>query len=300
MANKDTPYQTLGEFLNSPFGIPEKNPKQNEYENKFKDLHQNKKIYCENWTVQDGTYLIHIKIPSDSLPGQFYDVVIQFFTDDDKIAKQMNLGLYYIQFFSNSPSFIYQYSALYRTYGYLIDSLYGKTDEEYAHQLPDKVNSDYKLSFDKSIYLACRFLQVNEFTILRKSGIVLYPKVNMKKFLRSIRDFNTVKNDSELYKLEQSLKKETDKQKEEAKEKRKDLVNKINPFSKKSTQTKQPKKKAKHDTLGKNSPSSVHVTKKRKPTRTTTVTKGADGKIVKGVITKPKKKPGFTTKKRGG
>lgn len=296
MANKDTPYQTLGEFLNSPFGVSERNPKQEEYEKKYKELYTNKKIYCENWTVNDGSYMIHIMIPSESQQGQFYDVVVQFFSDDESILKQMNLGRYYIQVFSNSPSFIYQYATLYRTYGFLIESLYGKTDEEYSHQLPDKVNSDYKMSYDKSIYFACRFLQDNEFTILRKTGISLYPKANMKKFLRSIRDFETVKADSELYKLEEGLKKETEKEKKKAKEQRKEFVDKINPFSK-GNQTKQKKKKAKLDTLGRNSPKSVHVLKKRKPSKTTTITKGPDGKLVKGVLNKSKKKSGFSTRK---
>lgn len=298
MANKDIIYQTMGEFLSSPFGIQEKNPKQDEYEKKYLELVRGKKIYCENWTLQDKSYLIHIKIPSESQQGLFYDVVVQFFTDDKKIENQMNIGRYYVQFFSNSPSFIYQYSSLYRLYGYLIDALYMKTDEEYAHQMPDKVNSDYKLSFDKSIYYACRFIQDHELTMLRKNGIVLYPKVNMSRMLKTIKDFSTVKNDSELYKLEADLKKETDKEKLEAKDKRQKTINKINPFSRNRSDSIQRKKKAGHDTLGENSPHAIHITKKRKPVRSTVTSKDSLGNIQRGVKVVRKKKAGYSTKKK--
>ena len=37
--------------------------------------------------------------------------------------------------------------------------LYDKLDEKYKDTLPDKVNKDHKLSYDSSIYCACRYLQ---------------------------------------------------------------------------------------------------------------------------------------------
>ena len=158
MPNKDTPYQTLGEFLSSPFGVSDINVKNTaiQYEEKYKKLMQSaRKIYCENWTESNGMYMIHMKIPSESQDGLYYDAVVQFFTDDDQLAKQNNLERYYIQFFSNSPSFIYKYAALYKVHGYLIDTLYEKMDPEYSNILPDKANPNYKLEYDKSIYYAC-------------------------------------------------------------------------------------------------------------------------------------------------
>ena len=299
MPNKDTPYQTLGEFLSSPFGGSDINIKNTaiQYEEKYKKLMQSaRKIYCENWTESDGMYMIHMKIPSESQDGVYYDVVVQFFTDDDQLAKQNNLERYYIQFFSNSPSFIYKYAALYKVHGYLIDTLYEKMDPEYSNILPDKANPNYKLEYDKSIYYACRFLQDNNYNILRKTNITLYKKVNMVKFLRSIKDYEMVKTDSELYNLEKGLKKELDKDKQQAKEKRKELINKINPFKRSSAKV--PKKKARLDTVQDGQPHAVHTLKKRKPGTSTVTSTNPQGKLNKSVHVINKKKGGTSTRRK--
>lgn len=299
MPNKDTPYQTLGEFLSSPFGVSDINVKNIaiQYEEKYKKLMQSaRKIYCENWTESDGMYMIHMKIPSESQDGLYYDVVVQFFTDDDQLAKQNNLERYYIQFFSNTPSFIYKYAALYKVHGYLIDTLYEKMDPEYSNILPDKANPNYKLEYDKSIYYACRFLQDNNYNILRKTNITLYKKVNMVKFLRSIKDYEMVKTDSELYNLEKGLKKELDKDKQQAKEKRKELINKINPFKRSSAKV--PKKKARLDTVQDGQPHAVHTLKKRKPGTSTVTSTNPQGKLNKSVHVINKKKGGTSTRRK--
>ena len=299
MPNKDTPYQTLGEFLSSPFGVSDINIKNTaiQYEEKYKKLMQSaRKIYCENWTESDGMYMIHMKIPSESQDGVYYDVVVQFFTDDDQLAKQNNLERYYIQFFSNSPSFIYKYAALYKVHGYLIDTLYEKMDPEYSKILPDKANPNYKVEYDKSIYYACRFLQDNNYNILRKTNITLYKKVNMVKFLRSIKDYEMVKTDSELYNLEKGLKKELDKDKQQAKEKRKELINKINPFKRSSAKV--PKKKARLDTVQDGQPHAVHTLKKRKPGTSTVTSTNPQGKLNKSVHVINKKKGGTSTRRK--
>ena len=296
MPNKDTIYQTIDDFLRTPFGSREVDAKRDEFEKKYSELKNAKKIYCENYAEEDGMYLMHIKIPSESQDGNFYDVVIQLFTDDKEIERQLNLSKYYVQFFSNSPSFIYKYSALYKVHGYLIDALYEKLDQEYSNMLPDKQNPDYKMNFDKSLYLACRFMQDNRETILRKTGLVFYKKVSLHKLLKSIKDFETVKIDSELYNLEKSIKKEHEKNKAEAKEKRKELIEKINPFSR--SQSKQPKKRAKLNTLRDQSDKSIHVINKKKAGTSTVNTKDSSGHIMNSVKVIKKKKPTLSTKKK--
>ena len=59
MPNKDAPYQTIGEFLNSPFGTKDRG-KADEYDKSYKEMVQKKTIYCENYTELDETYLIHV------------------------------------------------------------------------------------------------------------------------------------------------------------------------------------------------------------------------------------------------
>lgn len=292
MPNKDTLYQTIDDFLRAPFGSQEINTKRDEYEKKYLELKNSKKIYCENYAEDDGMYLFHIKIPSESQQGNFYDVVLQLFTDDKEIEKQLNLSRYYVQFFSNSPSFMYKYAALYRVHGYLIDSMYEKLDREYSDILPDKQNPNYKMDYDKSLYMACRFMQDHKETIMRKTGLLFYKKVSILKLLRTIKDFETVKMDSELYSLEKSMKKEHEKDKAIAREKRKELINKVNPFQR--SQTKQPKKRASKSTVLNPSDKSIHVIKKKNPTSSTV----SDNKSMKSITVIKKKKATTSTKKK--
>lgn len=281
MPNRDTPYQTIGEFLRSPFGSKDRSNVER-FDQSYQKMKNAKTLYAENYTEVDGSYFIHVKVPSESKPGLWYDVVIQFFPATKEMEKTMNLGNYYVQFFSNSPSFIYQYAALYRLYGYLIDSLYEKTDTEHGLILPEKANPNFKMSYDKSIYLACKYLQDNQFTYLRKNGIKFLKYEKWDRFLRSIKEFELAEADAELYDLEKNVKKETEKQKAEAAKAKKE---RLNPFA-----TKQKKVKPKHDTLGEDSPKSIKTIIKRKPVRSTS--KNSSITIIK------KKSPGSSTKKK--
>ena len=284
--NKDTPYQTLGEFLNSPFGLSDIN--QEKYLKQYETMVQRKQIFCENWTEMDKTYLIHIKVGSESQPGLYYDVIIQFFTDNPEYEKSNSLSRYYIQFFSNSPSFIYKYAALYRVHGYLIDSLYSKLDPEFFDHLPDVSNPKYEMSYDKSVFLACKFIKENEFTIMRKTGLKFFKKVRFNRFINSIKEFKDVTMDSEIYRMEKSLKKESDKQKEEAKEARAKVLQSLNPFHRSSGKSK--KISAKTNTLMDNGDKGIQVIKKKGSNTSTSSNRS--------IHTVSKKKPSIRTKKR--
>jgi hypothetical protein len=216
MPNKDTPYQTLDSFLETPFG-KQMNFHPTDMENKYKEVVRNKSIRVENYTIIDDMYLVHLKMESDSQKGNFYDIVIAFFTPDEDIAKSSSLKNYLIQFYSNSPSFIYKYAALYKLHGYLIDSLYEKMDKEHSNIFPDKTNPNYDMTYDKSLYCACRFIQDNKFSYMRKDGLKVFTKkVNVRDFLHSISDYDEIKMNSELANLEKALAKENKDEKENA------------------------------------------------------------------------------------
>ena len=91
-------FQTFEEFLNAPFGKPE--PKSNEFEQKYKALISNKRIYIEGNTTVDDNFFLHLKIGSDTNQAQFYDVVIMFFSDNEELKKGYSLEKYFIKFFS--------------------------------------------------------------------------------------------------------------------------------------------------------------------------------------------------------
>ena len=161
----DPVYQTLSDFLVHPFGVAvtdvgEKlNPK---YE-KFKSL-----ISVVSYSILDESYYIMPKT--------------------ETMEKEQNLNSYVIQFFSNSPSFIYKYAALYKLHGYMIDALQEKLDPNYANALPEKANAKMELMYDKSIYFATKYLFENRLTYLSKSSLRYTKKISFRELVDSILD----------------------------------------------------------------------------------------------------------------
>lgn len=210
MLNK---YQTIASFMRQPFNQTDSMEKNREYEKLYEQFTRKNKIYVAGYTEIEDSYYIHIRVPSESQQGNYeYDVVIRFFTDDPAVLAQTSLTPYYIQFFSNSPGFIYRYAVLYKQKGYLIEALYNKMDPEFKDVMPEKTNPDMKLSYDKSIYFACKFISERQFRILNKRGLLLQKKKSPEKFFLEISSFKSVKLDQDLLKAERSLKKEIEKQ----------------------------------------------------------------------------------------
>ncbi len=210
-------YQTISEFLHSPFGKTDVQSKLAKYNSMY--MANNSKIILNAYTKIDEGYYFHVKVPSESQKdgNVYYDVVIRFFTDKRDALISSHIRDYYIQFFSNSPGFIYNYAVLYKNNGYLIDSLYTKLDPRYFDKLPSKTNSNLELSYDKSIYFACRFLNEKKFKVLNKFGIALGKKLSPDKFFKEIKDFQSVKIENELLTLEKKSLKDLSKTFDKAK-----------------------------------------------------------------------------------
>lgn len=195
-------YQTISEFLYAPFGTVTNQSKLGKYRTLY---NVNKdKIILNAYTKIDDAYYFHVKVPSESQKdgNVYYDVVIRFFTDKKEALLSSHIRDYYIQFFSNSPGFIYNYAVLYKNNGYLIDSLYTKLDPRYFDKLPTKTNVKLELSFDKSIYFTCNFLNEKKFKVLNKFGIAFGKKLPPNKFFGEIKEFQSIKNENELLNFE--------------------------------------------------------------------------------------------------
>jgi hypothetical protein len=195
-------YQSISEFLNRPFGTTVNPAKLVKYNTEYK-ANRNKIILNAHTKIDDAHYY-HVKIPSESQKdgNVYYDVVIRFFSDKKEVLASPSLQDYYIQFFSNSPGFIYHYAVLYKNNGYLIESFYNKLDPRYFDKLPVKTNAKMELSYDKSIYFTCCFLNEKKFKVLSKFGSNFSKKLQPKDFFREIKDFQSVKYENELLSFE--------------------------------------------------------------------------------------------------
>lgn len=198
-------YQTLSDFLREPFGSPDPETQRKLTEKYRKNI---EKIYVNAAVEYENTFFIHVKIPSESKPGASYDVVIQFLPPDKEVEKAATLENYFVQFFSNSPSFVYRYAVLYKNHGYMIDALQEKMDPNYANALPTKTNANMKLTYDKSLFFACMFLLENRRRYMIKSSLHRMPKMNFRKFIDGITSYQGEKFDYDIYELEANLKDE--------------------------------------------------------------------------------------------
>lgn len=211
-------FQTIPEFLKAPFGEP--SVKQNDYEKMYQSLVKNKKIrihaYCQSGDID----LVHLKVGSETNKGEDYDVIFLFFREEGA-RRGNNLRSSYVKFFSNSPSFIYQYAAIYKKEGYLIDLMVSKMDSEYMDVLP---KHPPKISYDKSIYAACRYMEDNKLNAYSVFFLTMKKK-SEDKFLRGIKDFDDVKSTQEIKSLEKKIEKEVKTQKKQPKKGKKTKSN---------------------------------------------------------------------------
>lgn len=181
-------HQTLSEFVNSPFETKNET-KRLQYESRYLDFSSHYKIKIESAIEFEQNYFLHIKVPSESQKGDsFYDVVVQFFTPNEDVKKQLTLSNYYVQFFSNSPGFVYKYASLYKLQGYLIESLCDKFEIGVLDVLPDKTNNAYELWYDSSIYYACRYILDNRTRLMGKINLKTVKKKSPDKFFNDIQD----------------------------------------------------------------------------------------------------------------
>lgn len=183
-------YQTLNEFIEAPFG--NHIGLNLEYKIKYDKYRNSNKIKLVTISIIEDRYYALIHVPSEST-NLNYDVVIMFFTEEEKVKKSNTLLNYKCKFFSNSPSFIYKYAALYKAKGYLIEELYEKLDVKYSDKLPEKTNPSNDLCYDKSLFFACQYLLDHRLSCLSKLSTYLR-RTSFDNFVQLIKDYENIKN----------------------------------------------------------------------------------------------------------
>ena len=114
-----------------------------------------KQFYAVPYLYDDGRILYHVKVPSEAynINKISYDVLIEF---EDKPG--MRLAIRNAKFFSNSPSFIFTYAYVFNQKDILIDKFKNKLPNQCLVQPPVVRNPVESLGFEKSIYIAGRYL----------------------------------------------------------------------------------------------------------------------------------------------
>lgn len=104
-------------------------------------------------------YIIHIKVPSETLKNFYYDAVIMFYSDDPAVKSSSSLQGYYVKFFSNDPAFVYTYLKVFLDNDMFIEDLKSKASKLALKQDP-KITNPYKIpGYSKILYFAFLFMK---------------------------------------------------------------------------------------------------------------------------------------------
>lgn len=126
------------------------------YTKKFNEmmLRVNGKI---NYTLYKNTnekYVLYIMMPSEKDENIFYDVIVEFTTNDDAQKRLNKLTGYHVKFFSNDPNFMFTYANAFKHNDLLIKEYIKKFDPIVFKQHPTTTNPNKIVGYVKSLYFA--------------------------------------------------------------------------------------------------------------------------------------------------
>lgn len=105
----------------------------------------------------ESRYVLFIKMPSESIDGLTYDVVLDFYTKDDPKKKSTKLDEYCVRFFANDPNFTYTYAYTFKKNKLIVPELTAKLDPRSLKEKPKVTNPHTTVGYCKSIYSAYLF-----------------------------------------------------------------------------------------------------------------------------------------------
>ena len=161
---------TLKEFIDNPMGkgsnaIPSRQLIRDDLRKRLHKMltEKEKKIKLTIYKTK-SSYYFHFLIPSESKERQnTYDVILEFFVDDDykAAADERSLNNYRVRFFSNSPSFTYTYLYAFDLAGFFIKEFSNKFSKASLDNPPVTRNPGEIISYEKTIFFACIYLMNN-------------------------------------------------------------------------------------------------------------------------------------------
>lgn len=210
---------TFQQYIDNPLGkknavFSQRDMYKNTYTAKFDALYMREAGNIRYYLYYDkpgDTYFCHVLIPSETVTGFYYDVVVKFSTTNNALRVSSELNDYDVRFFSNDPAFVYTYANVFLNNKMYAEECKAKGSRIAHKKSPDQRNPYQIPGYVKSIYFAYLFMRrKNLFNkTLYKSAGERYSKGTM---LNRIRTFDQVMIQRE--ELEAKQKKEKQKEKQ--------------------------------------------------------------------------------------
>ena len=130
----------------------------NMYRKKFDELmvREQGKIFFKIYRFDDGpdTRYILFKIPSESVPGLYYDTVVKLWAKDNTAKNEANLRNYFVQFYSNDPAFVFTFAYSFNRNHLFMKELSGKMSKIALTQPAQIKNPKNEVWYVKSLVFA--------------------------------------------------------------------------------------------------------------------------------------------------
>lgn len=229
---------TLKEFYENPLGkaahAMQYNMTRAQFNNRYDAMYKSgKKIKVLNAAIENGHFLVHLLIPSESERENTYDVVIDFF-DGDPFAP--GLDGYKVRFFSNCPSFTYTYANVYDKEGMLISEMKDLYEKEIFKKEPKEKNPAHIMNIDKSLFMALIFLTRNRNFMYKSYIRDLAGKKSYSSLKQGVRNTSTImrqisQEKKRLADIKQAQKEKEERAKKEKAKQERSINRKTNPSS---------------------------------------------------------------------
>lgn len=116
----------------------------------------NYKLYTDS---KNNTYWAHIKVPSETVPKFYYDVVLKFYANASTPEAGSNLFKYFVKFYSNDPAFVFTYVYTFNQKGLFLTELTSKMSKTALSTPAKERNANNDVNYCKIIYFAYLIMQ---------------------------------------------------------------------------------------------------------------------------------------------
>lgn len=160
-------------------------------------------------------WIIHIKVPSETVKKFYYDAVIMFYSNSPSAKTSSSLSDYYVKFFSNDPAFVFTYLRVFLKNNLFFEDLESKASKLALEKDPNITNPYQVPGYSKILYFAFLFMKTKNLfskTMFRSYG----NKYNKKDLLNTVEHADT--KIAERQRLGNETAKELAKQKKQEKE----------------------------------------------------------------------------------
>lgn len=109
---------------------------------------------------KNGRYIVYIKIPSEKCKGFYYDAVIEFRPSGDKSLASESIKDYYVRFYSNDPSFVFNHCYSFIQNDIFFTDLETKMSKLARTQKATVTNKKNDVGYVKSLFFAYLIMEL--------------------------------------------------------------------------------------------------------------------------------------------